>query len=179
MKTFIGIVATVLVLAAMAWVCLRTNLLFGEVGSYRQWAQRYEQIEAGNYEPPAISSSDDREALRADFVSLLEKQQEDLFQKLMHRLHLDSDGPIAWRDGAILHLEDLAPYGGAPSGSTAAAWKEGISEYWSSKWTNVSDESQRIQLAFVATNFDEMDIQDALGGSNKIDLKGMRPEGLK
>jgi hypothetical protein len=179
MKKFISIVATAVALAAAVWVCLRTNLLFEDMRTYGQWAQRYEEIEAGSYEPPAITSYEDHEALRNDFVSLLEKQQEDFFQKLMHRSHLDSDGPIAWRDGAILHMNDLAPYGGAPSGSTAAAWKEGISEYWASKWTNAYSESQRIQLAFVAINFDEMDIQDALGDSHRIDLKGMRPEGFK
>ena len=177
MKKFISIVATVVVLAAAAWVCVCTNLLFENTRTYRQWAQRYEEIEAGSYEPPAISSGEDQEALRNDFVSLLEKQQEDFFQKLMHRSHSDSDGPIAWRGGAILYLVDLAPYGGAPSGSTAAAWKEGISEFWASKWTDAYSESQRIQLAFVASHFDEMEITDALGDSHTIDLKGMRPPG--
>ncbi len=174
MNKLLSIVGWLGGIAIIVWIVFCTNFVYSNTKTYRQWADNYEAIEAGAGENNAMISSEDKEALRDDFVKYLETSEESTFEHLNHRSPTDADRPFATRAGSVLTItvinEDTQQF--------SELWKEGIREYWAHSWSSKLNESQRVMLAFIAHHFDEVEFVNALG-ADKIDVKALRPDWIK
>ena len=148
--------------------------------TYAQWVSRFAEIENGTSDGSyTLVSGQDIEALRDDFVTLMEKADEADFQKALKRIPSSSDIPLVYRSKSTLYVQDFDPYFGLQHGTTCQRWRVEVSDYWgrTPTWSQKPMEEKAF-FAFVAMNFDEVFFEDGLDAPDRIDLKGMRPQGM-